>query len=102
VTLPVGRLSRRIDAASLLLILAGSTLFLNAYLGMEEVKNTVDKPFERGTMEAFALTNRYLLLKKRSYIAIGLVGAGIVVGLSAAAHAHKIARRGTPDNQQPE
>jgi hypothetical protein len=31
-----------------------------------------------------------------------LVGAGIMVGLSAAAHAHKIARRAMPDNQQPE
>jgi hypothetical protein len=102
VSQPVGRLSRRIDAASLLLILAGAALFLHAYLGMEAVRNTADAPFVRGTMEAFALTNRYLRLKRQSYLALGLVGAGIMVGLSAAAHAHKIARRAMPDTQQPE
>jgi len=93
----VSRASRRIDLASLLLILVGAALFGRAYFGMEAVKNTIDVPFVRGTMEVYALTNQYLRLQRLSYFGLGLVGAGIVVGLSAAVHAHKIARREPAD-----
>lgn len=94
--------SRRIDLASLVLILLGAALFGRAYLGMEAVKNTMDVPFVRGTMEAYALTNQYLRLQRQSYVGLALVGAGIVVGLSAAVHAHKIARRPPVDRPLPE
>jgi len=93
----VSRSSRRIDLASLLLILVGAALFGRAYLGMETVKNSIDVPFVRGTMEAYALTNQYLRLQRLSYFGLALVGAGIAVGLSAAVHAHKIAGRQPAD-----
>jgi hypothetical protein len=102
VTLQVGRLSRAIDVASLALILAGTGLFVLAYLGMIEVRDAPQIPFARGTMEAFELTNKYLRFKRWSYVGLGLVGAGIVVGLSAAVHAYKIARREKDPRPLPE
>jgi hypothetical protein len=44
-------------------------------------------------MEVFELTNRHYRFKRLSYVGLGLVGAGVVVGLSAAVHARKIAMR---------
>ena len=89
----VGRLSRAIDLASLLLIVVGAGLYLRAYAGMKEVSQSQNTPFVRGTMEAYALTNQYLRFRRFSYLGLVLVGAGIAVGLSAAVHAHKIAVR---------
>ena len=89
---PVGRLSRAIDLASLALILVGAALYVRAYLGMEAVRTTPETPFVRGTMEAFALFNQYLRLKRLSYVGLALVGVGLAVGLSAAVHARKISR----------
>lgn len=94
---PVGRLSRAIDLASLALIIAGAVLYLRAYFGMEAVRTTPETPFVRGTVEAFAQLNEYLRLQRLSYIGLALVGVGLAVGLSAAAHARKISRQ----NQHP-
>lgn len=98
----VGRLSRAIDIASLTLIIAGGALFLRAYLGMEEIRTTPEVPFVRGTMEVFELTNRHYRFKWLSYVGLGLVGAGVVVGLSAAVHARKIAMREVTQHPLPE
>lgn len=94
----VGPLSRAIDLASLLLILAGAALYLRAYIGMEEIRTSPEVPFARGTVEAFELSKRHVRLKQLSYVGLGLVGAGLVVGLSAAAHAHKIRRSQGAEN----
>lgn len=80
------------DLASLALILGGAALYLRAYVGMEAVKNSRDVPFVRGAMEAYALTNQYLRLQRLSYLGLVLVGVGVAIGLSAAAHHHKIGR----------
>jgi hypothetical protein len=93
VTRPVGRLSRAIDLLSLVLVVAGAALYLRAYFGMEAVRTTPDTPFVRGTMEAFALLNQHLRFKRLSWLGLALVGAGILVGLSAAIHARKISQR---------
>jgi hypothetical protein len=90
------------DIASLALILGGVGLFVLAYLGMIEVRDAPDVPFVRGTVEAYELTNKYLRLKRWSYVGLGLVGAGIAVGLSAAVHAYKIARRENTPRPLPE
>ena len=95
----VARRSRLIDLASLLLILGGFVLYVRAYLGMERIRTSGDIPFVRGTMEVYELTNRYVRLQRLSYLALGLVGVGIAVGLSAAAHHHKIRRRPTDSAQ---
>lgn len=89
----VGRISRAIDLASLVLILGGAVVFVAAYFGMQTVSESPETPFVPGTIEAYALTNEYLRLRRLSYIGLALIGAGIAVGLSAAAHAHKIAKR---------
>ena len=90
---PVGRLSRVIDGASLVLILVGAALFVRAYLGMVEVRDAPDVPFAPGTVEAFELTHKYLRFKRWSFVGLALIGAGVAVGLSAAVHAYKIASR---------
>jgi hypothetical protein len=94
----VRRSSRLIDLVSLVLIVGGASLYIHAYVGMEAIRTARETPFVRDTMEAFELTNKYLRYEKRSYIGLGLVGAGVVVGLSAAAHAHNIRRREAAEN----
>lgn len=89
----VGRLSRAIDLGSLLLFILGAALYLWAYFGMQDLRNRPHAPFAKGTMEAYALLNEYLWLQQLSYFGLVLVGAGVAVGLSAAAHHHKIGKR---------
>lgn len=91
----VGRRSRLIDLTSLLLVLVGFALYVHAYVGMERIRTSPDAPFVRGTMEVYALTNQYWRLQRLSYVALGLVGVGIAVGLSAAAHHYKIRKHYT-------
>jgi hypothetical protein len=95
-------MSRAIDVASLLLILAGAALFILAYLGMIAVRDAPDVPFVPGTMEAYELTNKYLRFRRWSYAGLGLIVAGVAVGLSAAVHAYKIARRENDPSSLPE
>jgi len=82
-----------IDLASLILILSGGGLYLAAYFGMRELRARPDTPFVRGTSEAYAGLAEYTRLHRLSIVGLSLAGLGVAVGLSAAAHAHKIGRR---------
>ncbi|MGH7677968.1 MAG: hypothetical protein ACRENU_05840 [Gemmatimonadaceae bacterium] len=95
-------MSRAIDLASLTLLVVGAALYLRAYFGMESVRTTPETPFVPGTMEAFALLNQFVRLKRLSYVGLSLVGLGLAVGLSAALHARKISRRAQGQNPIPE
>ena len=74
-------------------------MYVRAYVGMERIRSSPDVPFVRGTMEVYALTNEYWRLQRLSYVALGLVGVGIAVGLSAAAHHHMIRRSASSSTQ---
>jgi hypothetical protein len=93
----VGRLSRALDLGSLVLILVGGALYVRAYLGMQQIRNRGERTFVRGTTEVFSEMKEYGRLRRLSNVALGLAAVGLIVGLSAAAHAHMIARRTQPD-----
>ena len=89
----VQRSSRMIDLASLVLVCAGGLLYLYAYLGMEDLRTRPYEEFVPHETEVFALTGEHARLTRTSAIGLALCGAGVVAGLSAAAHAYIIARR---------
>ena len=82
-----------IDAASLLLVGVGGLLYVLAYLGMEDLRTRPYKEFVPAETELFERTREHARLTRTSFIGLGLCGAGVVVALSAAAHAHIIGRR---------
>ena len=88
-----GRTSRLIDAASMVLVGVGGWLFLSAFFGMRELRNRPPDDFVRGQTVAFARTAEHARLTRTSRIGLGVVGFGMLVGLSAAMHARQIARR---------
>ncbi len=90
----VGRFGRALDAASLGLILVGGLVYLRSYLGMRQIRDRVPTEFVRGQTVLFGGIAEYARLEWWAKVGLTLAGAGIVVGLSAAAHAHIIARRG--------
>jgi hypothetical protein len=89
----VGRLSRLIDLASLILILAGGALYLKAYFGMQELRSRPEAEFIRGESVAFGRIAEHARLTRVSRVGLAIAGLGLIVGLSAAAHARQIARR---------
>lgn len=89
----VTRSSRMIDLASLVLVCVGGALYLVAYLGMEELRTRPYKEFVPFETELFARTREHARLTRTAHIGLALSGMGVVVALSAAAHAHIIARR---------
>ena len=89
----VPRSSRIIDVASLALVCVGALLYLFAYLGMEDLRSRPYKEFVPFETELFERTREHARLTRTSRIGLGLCAAGVVVALSAAAHAHIICRR---------
>ena len=89
----VKRSSRMIDLASLVLVCVGGAVYLVAYLGMEELRTSPYTEFVPFETELFARTREHARLTRTSHIGLVLCGTGVVVALSAAAHAHIIARR---------
>lgn len=89
----VRRSSRFIDLASLVLICAGGLVYLFAFVRMEDLRGRPDEEFVPFQTEVFARSREHARLTRTSHIGLGLCGAGVVVALSAAAHAHIIGRR---------
>lgn len=89
----VGRSSRLIDLASLVLVCAGALVYLFAYLRMDDLRTRQHEKFVPFETEAFARTREHARLTRTSHIGLALSAAGVLVALSAAAHAHIIARR---------
>lgn len=88
-----GLTSRLIDIASLALVLGGAWLYLSAFAGMRELRNRPHEGFVRGESVAWGRLAEHQQLTRTSRIALGIIGLGVVVGLSAAAHARQIAKR---------
>jgi hypothetical protein len=89
----IKRSSRLLDLGSLILICAGGVLYLVAYLGMENLRTRPYEEFVPFKTEAFARTREYTRLTRTSRLGLALSGVGVLVALSAAAHAHIIGRR---------
>jgi hypothetical protein len=88
-----GLTSRIIDLVSLMLVLGGVWLYLSAFTGMRELRNRPAEEFVRGETVAWGRLAEHEQLMRTSRIGLILIGAGVVVGLSAAVHARQIARR---------
>lgn len=89
---PVTRLGRILDIVSLVVILAGALLFVQAFLGMKTLRDQRDMEFVAGSTEAFAALNRYYRLQRLSYAGAGLAALGIGIALSAAWHNRKFSK----------
>ena len=87
---PVSRLGRKLDIVSLVLVAAGAIVFLQAFLGMKELRDQGEAEFVPGTTEAYAALNRYYRLQRLSYLGAGIAVLGIGVALSAAWHNSRI------------
>lgn len=68
-------------------------MYLLAYSRMEQLRTRPYQEFVPHETEAFAQTREHARLTRTSGIGLALCGAGVVVALSAAAHARIIARR---------
>ena len=90
---PVSRLGRQLDLVSVIFILAGVLVFLQAFLGMKELRDQQEMRFVPGTTEANAALNRYYRMQRLSWLGVGLGVAGIGVALSAAWHNRKFAQQ---------
>ena len=82
-----------IDVASLILICAGGLLYLATFVRMENLRTRPHQDFVPFQSELWGRTREHARLTRLSNVGLGLAGAGILVGLSAAAHAYIIARR---------
>jgi hypothetical protein len=91
-TYKVGRLSRALDAGSLLLVIAGGALYMRAYVGMHQLKSLPDVPFARDQVIAFAALTEFARLHRYSTIGLIVASAGVALGVWAAAHAHRLRR----------
>ena len=90
---PVTRLGRKLDIVSLILVAAGAIMFLQAFLGMKELRDMREAAFVPGTTEAYAALNRYYRLQRLSYLGAGIAVLGIGVALSAAWHNRKFSKQ---------
>lgn len=91
----VKRSSRIIDVMSLTLICVGALVYLFAFVRMEAMRTRPYQEFVPFQTEPFARTREHARLTRVSHVGLGLCGVGVLVGLSAAAHAYIIARRKT-------
>lgn len=89
----VKRSSRLIDLASLALIGVGAVVFLFAGVQMENLRTRPHQEFIPYETEYFGRTREHARLTRTSRVGLVLCGVGVVIGLSAAAHAYIIARR---------
>lgn len=90
----VQRSSRLIDLASVLLLAAGGIIWAFAWSGLEELRRRPPEEFVPGRTVAFARTAEHARLARISTLGLSVAGLGVIVGVSAAAHAQVLARRG--------
>ena len=89
----VQRSSRMIDAASLLLLAAGGVIWAFAWFGLDDLRRRPYEEFVPGQTVAFARTAEHARLTRISALGLSVAGLGVIVGVSAAAHAQALARR---------
>ena len=94
---PVSRLGRKLDVVSLILLVLGVLIFVQAFFGMKELRDRRETAFVAGTTEAYAGLNRYYRLQRLSYLGIGLALVGVGVALSAAWHNRHFSNAPTGD-----
>lgn len=83
-----------IDLASMLLLLAGGALYAFAWARLENLRTRPHEAFVPGQTVAFARTAEHARLSRISTFGLSVAGLGVIVGVSAAAHAKALARRG--------
>jgi hypothetical protein len=94
---PVQRSSRMIDFASIALLLLGGAIWGVAWLGLEDLRTRPPEEFVRHQTVAFVRTTEHAKLTRISVLGLSVAGLGVIVGVSAAAHARLLARRGAND-----
>jgi hypothetical protein len=82
----VGRTSRMIDGASLVLVIAGAGCYLWAYAGMRALRVAAHDP----NAALFAGYTRFMRFYQLSIVGLTAVGLGVVVGVGAAIHARRV------------
>ena len=82
---PISRRSRIIDLASLTLVVFGTALYVWSYLQMEALRTSSHDP----NAPIFAGYTRFVRLMQLSYLGLGAVCIGIIVGIGAALHARR-------------
>ena len=92
---PVTRLGRILDLVSLTFLVIGALLFVQAFLGMKQLRDQRESGFVYGRTQAYAALNRYYRLQRISYLGTGLAVIGVVVALSAAWHNRKFSNERT-------
>lgn len=83
-----------IDVASLFLLLAGGAIWGFAWFGLEDLRTRPHEEFVPHRTVAFARTVEHARLTRISVLGLSVAGLGVIVGVSAAAHAQVLARRG--------
>lgn len=82
-----------IDVASILLLLAGGAIWGFAWFGLEDLRMRPHEEFVPHRTVAFARTAEHAKLTRISVLGLSVAGLGMIVGVSAAAHAQRLARR---------
>lgn len=82
---------------SLVFIVGGALLFLQAFLGMKALRDQREIAFVPGTTEVYGAINRYYRLQRLSWLAVGLGVIGVGVALSAAWHNRQFSKERTAD-----
>lgn len=82
-----------IDLASLLLLVAGGVIWAFAWFGLDDLRRRPHEEFVPGETVAFARTAEHARLTRISTLGLSMAGLGVIVGVSAAAHAQALARR---------
>ena len=81
----ISRRSRIIDLVSLALVVLGAALYVWSYLQMEALRTATHDP----NAPIFAGYTRFVRLMQLSYLGLGAVFIGIIVGIGAALHAKR-------------
>jgi hypothetical protein len=84
----VTRADRIVDGVSLVLVLAGATCYVWAYLGMQALRDAAHDP----TAPIFAGYMKFQRLSQISYAGLSAIALGVIVGIGAAVRARRRGR----------